>query len=153
MEPQDSDKPRWGYGLEETPFSRYSYEQQKINTHKVKLLPALNIVFQLIIFLLSIWYYWNSILNTSLFLLINFILINIFFFILNLITIRNQFSTNRKKLYSCLIFLSTVVLLYVSIIVSPVENAVGILLLSWCIVILLDGIMYWLAKIIPPIIL
>src|SRR5258705_6724849 len=129
MEPQDSDKPRWGYGLEETPFSRYSYEQQKINTHKVKLLPALNIVFQLIIVLLSIWHYWHSIPETSPLLLINFILVNIFFFILNLITIRNQFTTIRKLLYSCLIFLSTLVLLYVSVIVSPVGNAVGILLL------------------------
>lgn len=151
MEPQESDKPGWDYRLEETPFSRYSYEQQKINTHKVKLLPALNIVFQTIIIMLSLWFYWNSTNEASSFLLTNFFLINIFFLILNIITVRNHFSINRKMIYSFLIFLSTLVFIYVSAIVSPVENSAGILLLFWCIVILLDGIMYWFAKIIPPI--
>lgn len=153
MEPQDSDKPRRGYGLEETPFSRYSYEQQKINTHKVKLPSALNIVFQLIIFLISIWLYLQTTLylNAFPFILINYILINVFFFILNYIIFRNQFTTIRKILYSCLVFLSILVLLYVSVIVLSVGNGGDILLLSWCIIILLDVIIYWFAKIIPPI--
>ena len=106
MEPQDSDKPRWGYGLEETPFSRYSYEQQKINIHKVTLLPALNIGFLLIIVLLSIWYYWNSILNSSLFLLINFI-----FFIINSWIIRQIFWFILNKI----LFSSFMLIIHINI--------------------------------------
>jgi len=85
-------------------------------------------------------------LNTS---LINMLLINIFFFIVFWFP-RKNLKRLRKTLYSCLIFTSTILFLFFSLLIigNTRSEALGGLLIAWSIVSLLDVGIYWLVKLV-----
>jgi presenilin-like A22 family membrane protease len=150
MEPQQ----RMYY--EEDFSSRLSHEQEKINPQKEKSsISILCIVFQLIIACLSMLYYGTMpiksaepppLLNP---LFINALCINIFFFIV-LWFPRKNLKRLRKTLYSCLIFISTLLFLFSSLLIigNTRSEALGGLIIAWSIVSLLDVGIYWLVKLV-----
>ena len=151
MEPQQ----RMYFGEDLAP--KHAHEQEKINPQKERnRISILCIVFQLIIACLSMLSYGMMpikssapppLLNTA---SINALCINIFFFIV-LWFPRNNLKRWRKTVYSCLIFISTLLFLYSSLIIIDRNGsgALPILLIAWCIIALVDVIIYYLVKIVP----
>lgn len=143
--------------FEEDFSPRLSHEQEKINTQKEKSsISILGIVFQLIIAFLSTSYYYivaidprhpPPFLNTS---FISALFLNIFFFIV-LWFPRKNLKRLRKTLYSCLIFVSTLLFLFSSLLIigNTGSEAPGGLIVAWSIVALLDVGIYWLVKLAP----
>ncbi len=150
MEPQQ----RMYFGEESSP--RHAHEQEKINTQEEKRsISILCVVFQLIIACLSMLSYGMMPINpmhpppllNPLF--INALCINIFFFIV-LWFPRKNLKRRRKTVYSCLIFVSTLLFIYSYLIIIDLNgsSALPILLIAWCIVALVDVIIYWLVKLV-----
>lgn len=153
MEPQHVYKQRLSTEREDTSsFAARSYEREKIQSRKYKGIFILNIILQTIIAFLSIIFsLLTPIKNYSVVLLfLNMLLLNIFFSILIWISPK-KLKNIRKVLYSCFAFISTLVLLFVSVIAITEANSAGALLLAWAITILIDAIVYWFARLIPPI--
>ncbi len=151
MEPQQ----RMYFG--EDLSSKHAHEQEKINTQKERnSISTLCVVFQLIIAFLSVLFYAMrpidsmhppSLFNTP---FINTLCINIFFFIV-LWFPRKNLKRWRKIVYSCLIFISTL-LFFLSCSLTIDRNGSGALpalLIAWCIVSLVDVVIYWLVKLAP----
>jgi hypothetical protein len=136
---------------------QHTHEQEKINPQKERnSISILCVVFQLIIALLSVLFYGMlpikssappPLLNTA---SINALCINIFFFIV-LWFPRNNLKRWGKTVYSCLIFISTLLFLYSSLIIIDRNGsgALPILLIAWCIIALVDVVIYCLVKLVP----
>jgi len=153
MEPQHVYKQRLSTEREDTSsFAARSYEREKIQSRKYKGIFILNIILQTIIAFLSIIFSLLSpIRNYSVVLFfLNILLLNIFLSILIWISPK-KLKNIRKVIYSCFAFISTLVLLYASLIAITEANSAGGLLLAWAITILIDTIVYWFARLIPPI--
>jgi hypothetical protein len=148
MEPRQ----RMYFGEEISP--KLSDEQEKINTQEEKRgISILCVVFQLIIACLSLLSYSTAaidpmhpppLLNTA---FINVLCINIFFFIV-LWFPRKNLKRWRKTVYSCLIFISTLLFIFFCVLIGGNANSVdlAVLLIAWSIVALVDVIIYWLVK-------
>ena len=136
--------------------SKLSDEQEKINTQKERnRISILWVIFQLIIACLSMLFYGtisinpmhpSSLLNTP---SINTLCINIFFFIV-LWFPRKNLKRWKKTVYSCLIFISTLLFIYFCSLINDNHGlaALPVLLILWCIVALVDVIIYWLVKLV-----
>ena len=154
MEPQHVYKQRLSTEREDTSsFAARSYEREKIQSRKYKGIFILNIILQTIIAFLSIIFFLLTPTGNHyiVLLFITMLLLNIFFSILIWVSPK-KLKNIRKVLYSCFAFISTLVLLYVSSIAITEANSTGALLLAWAIAILLDTVVYWFARLIPPVV-
>ena len=152
MEPQHNYRQSWEARSEETSFSTFSPRPEKINVRKGKGTFIFTGALQCI--LLAFSFYMSlaiSDVRTESTLLINTLFVNVSFFIVAWVNPHNQ-TTGRRILYSCLAFILTIVLLYSSTIsISSDAGATGDLLLPWGIILLLDAVLYLLAKYLPSI--
>lgn len=150
MEPQHVYRQKQKSDFEETQFA-YTYRQQeKINVQKEMPPVILNIVLQFIIAFSSYMNFMISNPRTAHSMLINTILINLFFFVALWFPQRGL-RRRRKALYACLLFVLTLVLVVLSVIVTQADRSgfgsLGIL----AIIALLDLGLYWLLKLTPTI--
>lgn len=150
MEPQQ----RMYFGEDFSP--KLVHEQEKINTQEEKSgISILHIVLQLIIACLSMLSYVMMRINPAepppllnpLF--INALCINIFFFIVLWLP-RKHLKRWRKTVYSCLIFILTLLFTYSCSLIKDTNglSALPALLIIWSIVALVDIIIYWLVKLV-----
>jgi hypothetical protein len=150
MEPQQ----RRYFGEDFSP--KLSDKQEKINPQKERnRISILCVVFQLIIACLSMLFYDMMPINpmypppllNPLF--INALCINIFFFIV-LWFPRKNLKRWRKTVYSCLIFISTLLFIFSCSLIKDNNglSSLPVLLIIWCIVALVDVVIYWLVKLV-----
>jgi cation transport ATPase len=126
-----------------------NHQKEKISMQEESKSSILNIVFHCIIMFLSVMFYMISTARRVPAVIVSMILINLFFFVLAWFS-RKRIKRRRKNLYSCLIFVSTLALLFSSLMVIDADSSnIGGLLILWSGAILLDIAIYCFLRFSP----
>lgn len=132
----------------ETFSSPFPY-QEKIQARKRTVVIILYVVFQLIILFFSVSACLASLITVVVSVIINMVLLNVLFFIM-LWVLRTTIQRGRRLLYSCLIFVTNLVLLFACLYglegghinsVSPI--------VAWMVGLLVNALIYCLMKFVP----
>jgi O-antigen/teichoic acid export membrane protein len=149
MEPRQYQRRQTQDFSEETFSLESSYRrQEKIYNKKETFSLILNIIFHLIFLFLSVFYYGvfplgGREISTY---LTNIVLLNIFFFIM-LWVLQNTIQRDRRVLYSCLIFITTLALFFICLfLLAADKNASASLFGGWGVILLVDVIIYCLVR-------
>jgi uncharacterized membrane protein len=125
-------------------------QKEKITVQEENKPSILKIIFHCIIMSLSVLCYMISTVRMASTVLASMVLINLFFFVLVWFP-RIRIKRRRKNLYSCLIFVSTLALLFSSLMVIDADSGnIGGLLILWGGAILLDIAIYCFLRFSPP---